>query len=83
MTPLELPRTLSLGFERVNGRARRNKKGAGLVPAPGYEIRLHREDRADLHGAHVRRRAVGRSRDRLVEVLGFDHVEADKLVAAA
>jgi hypothetical protein len=29
--PSELPRTLSLGFERVNGGAVRNEKGAGFA----------------------------------------------------
>jgi hypothetical protein len=35
--PSELPRTLSLGFERVNGRAWRNEKGAGFGAGPLVE----------------------------------------------
>src|SRR5438034_6348151 len=55
-----------------------------LSPIGGEAWRgtLQRQDRANLHGAAVGRRALGGVRDSLVLVLGFDHVEADQLVTA-
>src|SRR4029077_9187716 len=60
------------------------QRAAGAPPPEGggnsAPDALHRQDRADLHGAAVGGRALGGVRDGLMLVLGLDHVEADDLV---
>ena len=78
----EVGRNLSLGRVCVNRPAERGVVLSRPSPRPSpWEGELHLDDWADFHCSYEGDWALCRVGDRFVQVLGFDHVEADQLVA--